>query len=369
MKKGKVLKNSPLTPDVHGNYLQKVFAFSTIICVAVSAIFWSAGCQETDRKTQKNEDKIMASSTQGELLFVDFQGQDRTLRYELVANRNVVIDLSSPSKNKKQTQEMSEKLTVITAYQPVNYDPYGISKIKATIEDVKVQRKGGKVYQKEPALNFKGKSFTFDITSTGEVVSYQDFFRLAKEVGATALKESRSDKPPTKNVDMIWDVIALHQGIWDFVDNIENPETGIAKGQIVEAPRLVPLPMPRPIYKLVKYKMTDIETSPDGNKVAVFDSDIEIFRERVIELANPYPSRFRMAGMFGFLRGYQFNNLQGTGSMKYDLDRGLLINENQHYTIDVDANLLMPLGDTEPKIFIDQKMSVKLLENKTDGQQ
>ncbi len=69
-----------------------------------------------------------------------------------------------------------------------------------------------------------------------------------------------------------------------------------------------------------------------------------------------------MKGMFGFLRNYKTTSLSGTGTQIYNLDTGQVEREQQQYRVDVEADFLMPLGDTKPKLIIQQKIKVRLLD-------
>ena len=68
-----------------------------------------------------------------------------------------------------------------------------------------------------------------------------------------------------------------------------------------------------------------------------------------------------MRGMFGFLKGYDFKTLEGTGTQIFNIDTGTVESDVQEYKMVIDAAFLLALGDSTPHITIDQKISVKLL--------
>ena len=70
-----------------------------------------------------------------------------------------------------------------------------------------------------------------------------------------------------------------------------------------------------------------------------------------------------MKGMLGFLRNYHITGLEGTGRQVFDIDKGTVVSEEQNYKVTMTADFMLPLGDMEPLVEIDQKISLQLMDN------
>jgi hypothetical protein len=119
--------------------------------------------------------------------------------------------------------------------------------------------------------------------------------------------------------------------------------------------------MPRAMVRETTYKLSEIKKTPDGRQ-AVITSSYALSDQRVKNWPKPYSGSFRMKGMFGFLRNYKMKSISGTGTQIFNLDTGQVESERQQYRIDIETDFLMPLGDTKPKLIIQQKLEVQLLD-------
>ena len=135
--------------------MKNVYAFIIVLSIFLSV----TGCQPGQEK---------------ELLVVTFNA-DTTLRYKLVSERNMSIDLDPTgvaSKGKKSKPEkIYEKLELVMAYTPVELDPYGLSTISATCESAKVIRKASKQKGRDAVEYLEGKTFTFKVSPVGKIRS------------------------------------------------------------------------------------------------------------------------------------------------------------------------------------------------------
>ena len=75
----------------------------------------------------------------------------------------------------------------------------------------------------------------------------------------------------------------------------------------------------------------------------------------------PYSGSFQMSGTFGFLRGYDFLDLEGKGEELFNIEAGRIEKYNQQYKVRVKASFPMGLS-TNPLITIKQKLQMELLE-------
>ena len=68
-----------------------------------------------------------------------------------------------------------------------------------------------------------------------------------------------------------------------------------------------------------------------------------------------------MRGLFGFLRRYTFQSIEGNGTQVFNIDTGVLEKDNQHYSDPSEADFMLPLGDSKPSLQVDQTISIELL--------
>jgi hypothetical protein len=329
---------------------------NTIIVLTIIALTLLAGCAAPD-------DKL--------LLTVDFQ-QNQTLRYKFVSSRNIEVDWApGPEQNqdkKKQTKKKVDKTTesfeMVVAYTPINVDPYGLTTIKATCESVKTKRKIPTGRQSSTAADatqhLKGKSFTFTVAPNGKIEDYSQLDELIKQIGQKAFR-TKTDQGRIKEPDMIGDFVLTQWFLWDAVSAIQNPAKGLNTGQTWSSKLSIPTPMVMRQARDVQYTLDEIRETEKG-RLAVIKSSYSISDSTPKTWPVPYTGRFQMSGRFGFLRGYKVLDLQGTGEELFNIDTGTTQQYKQNYKMILTAGLPMPI-EVNPKMTIDQKLTMTLLEN------
>lgn len=317
-----------------------------VVMVVVSL----AGCQPGQQK---------------ELLVVEFKA-DTTLRYKLVSERNISIDLDPTgvaTKGKKSKPEkIYEKLEMVIAYTPVELDPYGLSTISATCESAKVTRKASKKTPRDAVEHLAGKTFTFKVSPVGEIEDYSEIEKIVLELGEKAISENDPRKGRIKEMDMIVDFIALQWHVWDSIASIENPLDGVDVGDSWKTTQVIPLPVAIQAVKDTTYTLKEIDDSSE-QRLAIIESTFAESKAKYENWPSRYKGRFRMKGMLGFLRGYRTTGLEGTGKQTFNIDSGTVISEEQNYKITMGADFMLPLGDMEPLIEVDQTISLRLMDN------
>jgi hypothetical protein len=326
--------------------LKNFCAFMAVVMVVVSL----AGCQPEQQK---------------ELLVVEFKA-DTTLRYKLVSERNISIDLDPTgvaTKGKKsKPQEIHEKLEMVIAYTPVELDPYGLSTISATCESAKVTRKASKKTPRDAVEYLAGQTFTFKVSPVGKIEDYSEIEKIVLELGEKAISEKDPRKGRIKEMDMIVDFIALQWHVWDSIASIENPLDGVDVGDSWQTTQIIPLPIAIQAIKDTTYTLKEIDDSGE-QRLAIIESTFGESKAKYENWPSRYKGRFRMKGMLGFLRGYRTTSLEGTGKQVFNVDAGTVISEEQNYKITMGADFMLPLGDMEPLIEIDQTISLRLMDN------
>jgi hypothetical protein len=112
----------------------------------------------------------------------------------------------------------------------------------------------------------------------------------------------------------------------------------------------------------VQYTLDEIRETEKGH-LAVIKSTYSISDSTPKTWPIPYKGKFQMSGRFGFLRGYKVLDLQGNGEELFNIDTGTTQQYKQNYKMTLTAGLPMPI-DVNPKMTIDQKITMTLLENR-----
>ena len=325
------------------------------------------GCQGQQKTEVAKHDGAL-------LLSVDFK-PNVPLKYRFVCERHASVDLDPSNKysnkrpnaspDKGKTQNTTEKLEMEIVYKPVAVDPYGYSTIEATCISAKATRISGSAgHGRADAVQYlEGKSFTFKITPTGKVTDYSSLANLVKELGEKAFGgASDSKKGRVKNPDMIMDFLATQWNMWGSVANIKNPVDGVKPGDKWQSQLLAPMPFVSKIGRDVESDYAGIVKS-DKVSCAEIKSTYSLSASPPGEVPMPYGGSFQMRGMFGFLRGYRVISIEGSGVQLYDINRGLIKSDTQHYKARVSASIFgIGNGTLEPNIEIDQTMTMTLVE-------
>ena len=300
-----------------------------------------------------------------ELLTVDFQ-KDQTLRYKFVSSKNIDVDWgptkskSKPGKNK--VDRFSESMDMVVAYTPIEIDPYGLTTVKAACESVKIKRSsrtGRRVARKDAVESFAGKTFTLTVGPTGKIDDYSQLEELIREIGKKAFRPD-SKRGRIKEPDMIGDFIVTQWFLWDSVSSIAKPVEGVSVGQTWKSKLSVPTPMVMRKARDVTYTLSEIRRTEKG-RLAVIYSSYSPAKSVPRSWPIPYSGRFRMSGMFGFLRNYKVLDLQGEGEELFNIDTGRTEQYNQQYQMQLEASFPMALH-ANPRITIKQDLTMQLLE-------
>ncbi len=328
---------------------------ATLLILTALVLSVLAGCKPT-----AGEEELLGEP--GELLTVDFQA-GRTLRYKFVSSREITIDWDTTAKESRSgrsaSDKSSESLEIIMAYTPVEIDPYGLTKVKATCESVKVARSKGP--GRDAVDSLAGKTFTLAVGPTGKIEDYSQLDELIKEIGKKAFR-ANTDQGRIKEPDMIGDVVATQWFLWDAVSSIKKPSQGLTVGQSWKSQLSVPTPMVMRKARDVTYRLDEIRPGEKG-RLAVISSSYRIADSAPREWPIPYSGRFQVAGAYGFYRNYQVLDLQGRGRELFNVDTGRTEQYNQQYQLQLSASLLMPLAGVNPKITIKQNLTMNLLDD------
>jgi hypothetical protein len=202
---------------------------------------------------------------------------------------------------------------------------------------------------------------------------------------------------------MIGDFIASQWFLWDAQSSLERPAEGVAVGQTWRSQLSVPTPMVmrrarNVVYKLDEVRQNVAQPSWRGRPalasrgypgLASSDHDASVVpqmqgQDALATLGDatgplavitssyapadstpadwpiPYSGRFQMSGTFGFLGPYEVLGLEGTGTELFNLKTGCLEQRQEKYVLRVRAGL-PPLGiEANPRITIDQTLTMEL---------
>lgn len=291
---------------------------------------------------------------------MDFR-KSQTLRYKFLSSREVTIELGSPENAGQPGRYTSDKTTesaeYIVAYTPIEVNPFGISTIQATCESINVTRSKGA--SRDAVESLAGESYTFTVGPTGKIEDYSQLDELLKKISEKAFQFD-SGRGRIKEPDMIADFIVTQWFLWDSISSIEEPSKGMTIGQIWDSQLSVPTPMVMRKARDVSYTLDEIRESVTG-PLAVITSTYEAAESVPRSWPIPYSGRFQMVGPFGFYRNYRILSFTGQGREIFNIDEGRTEQYDQQYQMKLDASLLMPLADVNPKITIDQKITMEFL--------
>jgi len=302
----------------------------------------------------------------GKVFFaVDFKPNQK-LTYKFTSRRTIKVNWSGKEggrKNKNQNPaKFSESMEMVVTYTGLEVNPFGLSVIRAKINSVKARRSQQSSIT-EPIKTLTGKTFTFTVWPNGKIDDYSQLKTLIKKLGAKAFK--RHEKR-IKESDMIDDFIATQWFLWDAVSSIEEPSEGVMPGQTWNSKLIIPGPMVMRKALNVTYKLAEISLTKKG-KIALIKSTFAPSKTVPSDWPMPYEGSFRMAGTFGFLRGYSLENARGKGQQIFNLDNGRIQKDERNYTVELKAT--MPFIATRPKITIEQSLNMKLVSVKEPNQQ
>ena len=196
-------------------------------------------------------------------LSVDFQ-PETALRYKFVSDRNILLDWNPNKKDKGAKKKYIEYAEMIIAYESVEIDPYGLTKVKATFEKIKTKKNDAS--KKEPLKNLQGKSFTFTIGPNGKIHNDSEMFALLRKTSKAAFRTGKGDRR-IKDPDLLDDAIAAQLMIWDAPASIERPGKGLAKGQSWKSGLFIPTSMVIREGLDVNYKLKEIRQTENSISV------------------------------------------------------------------------------------------------------
>jgi hypothetical protein len=316
-------------------------------------IFSLAGCG-TPQKRGEN------------LLVVNFQ-EGKILRYQMTSSRQTVLELKSSKTNDKQgqPQKSTESLELVMAYKPVKVNPFGLTRIECTCETAKVKRIAltGKGNSAGDAIEkLAGKTFVLELSPVGQIEDFKELETLLLDIGNASFDTSREDTR-VKNPDMIYDFIALQWYLWDSISSVPNPLAGVKPQMTWKSTQLIawPIPIPDMPCRITTFTLDSIKEENNQQK-AVINSTYELSPSTVENFPKPYEGSFQMRSLFGFLRDYQFQTLQGQGQQIFNLATGEIESDSQQFDLAVTAAFPFPLGDSVPHINIHQTLTAKLLD-------
>jgi hypothetical protein len=123
------------------------------------------------------------------------------------------------------------------------------------------------------------------------------------------------------------------------------------------------MPWPSPMRpfptRVTTFTLDRIAADEAGKRQAHFKSAYAISDKEIQAVPMPYEGSFQMRGMFGFLRNYTFNAIDGGGVQVFDLDAGVLVRDEQKYTLHVGADFALPLGDSKPVLTVQQTLLIE----------
>jgi len=325
----------------------KQVLFGLIIC----AFVFFSGCEKTVDK--------FSTVAPDAFLVLDFN-EGEALRYRFVSERTIQTDWN-PAEEKSDTRKIStESVDMVLRYEPVEVDPYGISKIRVYCESVRAVTSGQS--RKDAVETIAGKSFVITVSPDGKIHDKSQLIEVAQQAGKAAFRRDSNIKEP----DLVEDFTATQWFLWDSLSSIEKPAAGLKIGQAWKSNLSVPTSMVLRPVRDVTYRLSQIKQDDKG-RIAVIDSEYAFTRETPDDWpALPWSGRFQLAGQFGFFlsvfQGLHVNSLEGQGKEFFNIDSGRVENYEQEYKFTLKPGAV-PLAGTDPLITVNQRITMQLLEN------
>jgi hypothetical protein len=164
---------------------------------------------------------------------------------------------------------------------------------------------------------------------------------------------------------MIYDFVAMQWYLWDSISSVKDPLAGVKPGIKWTNTQVVawPVPIPNTPCRITTFTLDSVQQNEDAQK-AVIKSTYQISDKTLDTFPRPYEGTFQMRGLFGFLRDYQFESLEGAGEVLFNLSTGTVESDKQQYKLVAGASFLLPLGDSQPSVVVVQSIDIQLLEDK-----
>ena len=312
------------------------------------------------------------SAPQGDYMAIEFK-PDTPLRYRFVSSRDVEILLTTGAGGKKEDSKLSkESLEMVMQIKPLQIDPYGLTTLEFTCQSVQVKRTSfsGKSAAADAMEALKGKSYTIQISPTGQLENIESFEAMLKEIGQKSFVASSNPKQNIKNPDMILDWIFFQFYLWDVSASNPKPLAGIRPGSSWQSEQFMPWPVPiRNIpSRITTYTVKKI-ADEDTKKIAVIDCAYQLREKPVLTFPLPYEGPFQIKGsLFSVLRSFRHESIEGSGTQTFDLTDGLLVKDQEDYTLVTRADFILPLGQSLPTLTVRQSITIELLDqNSTEG--
>jgi hypothetical protein len=326
----------------------KLYGIYLVLCGVLLSI---TGCVEPAQKSKRV------------FLNIDFK-QGQTLRYRFRTQRMILTDWSpGEQQDTKSKKKSTESVDMVVAYEPIEVDPYGLTKIKATFESISARKTGGRDRQKDAVETLRGKSYSFTVGPDGKIHDRSELVTLLKAASKAAFRQGGATKDP----DLLDDVLVSQWYLWDSLSSIEKPTAGLKVGQTWKSHILIPTSMVLRIDRDVTYQLAEVRQSEQG-EIAVIKSTYAI-SEAKSEAPFPYEGSFRLSGTFGFFRamfkGLSITSLEGGGEELFNIDAGRIDSVQQNYKFTLKPNAA-PLPGANPIIDVDQKITMKLIPSSRD---
>jgi hypothetical protein len=290
-------------------------------------------------------------------LNVDFK-QGQTLRYRFNSERTIITDWTPDKQDGKAKKKSTESVEMVVAYESIEVDPYGLTKINAKFESIRARKTGGRGEQSDAVDTLKGKSFSFSVGPDGTIHEHDELVKLLITASKAAFRQGGATKDP----DLLDDVLDTQWYLWDSLSSIKKPSEGVKIGQTWKSHILIPTSMVLRIDRDVTYQLAEVRQSEQG-QIAVIKSTYAM-SEAKSEAPLPYEGSFRLSGTFGFFRamfkGLSITSLEGEGEELFNVDADRINSSEQNYKFTLEPNA-SPLPGANPVVYVEQKITMELI--------
>jgi len=291
---------------------------------------------------------------------------DPPLRYRFVSSREVQIELTSGSSGKKEDSKLAnESIEMVFRIRPIEANPYGLSTVEFTCESVEANRTtfSGKAAPADAMQHLRGRSYTLQVSPTGQIELTDSFRELLREIGRKSFVEKGDTAQRIKDPDMILDWLFFQYTLWDLTASNPKPLRGVVPGSSWQSEQFLPWPVPIQNLpsRIITYTVETLEEQQQV-KLASVSTRYQLREKPLLNFPLPYEGSYQIRGsLFSVLRSFRHESLEGTGRLVFNLTDGQLEFAQDDYTLITAADFILPLGDSLPKLTVRQHIRIERL--------
>jgi hypothetical protein len=326
---------------------KKMIKQQLIVCGITLCTLYLTGCQTEQQMS-------------GRLKGVDLKGHDGPV-YHYTLHRTITVDPQTPSDTQPGPQTMTETLDMLLLVEEDASAEAGTQTCKVTCKSIRSDQTdfvGNKIHNCS-ITELEGKSFSLTISNDGGILDDSELRALLKQAAKRSL--DRKHKVLLKRPDLLSDVEVIPYTVFASAAKVHSENDFTQNQQFVN---IAPTPWPVGYVPIPDHTVTstvDKLYKDKGSQKAHIMETYAFADGNTLQKPAIYPSGYRMDGLFGFMRKYDFESMAGTGETVYNMDTARIEKRTQIYAVKGTAAFTMPIKDAKPTVTINQTTTVELI--------